>query len=76
VIARVMPDGSTWYKYFEYLTNGLTKKATEAWIASGSVVTRTNYFTYAANNVDLLSWTNALGVTVANNLWLCRTICG
>jgi YD repeat-containing protein len=67
VIARVMPDGSTWYQYFEYLTNGRPTKAVEAWIDSGTVQTRTNIFVYAANNIDLIASTNALGTRILAN---------
>ena len=35
VVARVMPDGSTWCQYSEYLTNGLPTKAAESWVDSG-----------------------------------------
>lgn len=69
VIARVMPDGSTWCQYLEYLTNGLPAKKSEAWIDAGTVHARTNVFVYAANNVDLLAWTNALGSNVFVNLY-------
>jgi RHS repeat-associated protein len=67
VIARVMPDGSTWYKYFRYLTNGLPTLSLEAWMDSGTVHTRSNVWVWAANNADLLSWTNANNVQVTSN---------
>jgi RHS repeat-associated protein len=53
VIARVMPDGSTAYQYFERLTNGLPSKLVEKWASGNTALYRTNTFTYAANNIDL-----------------------
>jgi len=53
VIARVMPDGSTAYQYFERLTNGLPTKFVEKWASGDTALYRTNTFTYAANNVDM-----------------------
>jgi YD repeat-containing protein len=53
VIARVMPDRSTAYQYFERLTNGLPTKAVEKWASANIALFRINTFTYAANNVDL-----------------------
>jgi RHS repeat-associated protein len=67
VVARVMPDASTWYQYFERLTNGFPTKVAEAWMDAGSVHTRTNTLVYAANNTDLVAWTNALGVRILAN---------
>ena len=48
VIARVMPDTSTWYKYFVRNTNGFPTGTTEAWLSGGTVSTRTEGFGYAA----------------------------
>lgn len=69
VVARVMPDGSTWCQYIQRLTNGLPTSITEAWVDSGTAHSRTDTFVYAANNNDLLAWTNALGVRVLNNAY-------
>jgi len=69
VIARVVPDGSTWFDYFELLTNGLPTEEIEQWVEGGSVLSRTNTFIYAANNIDLLAWTNALGVLASSNVF-------
>ena len=69
VIARVMPDGSTSYQYFERLTNGLPTKAVDKWQSGGSAQYRTNTYLYAANNVDLVASTNALYVRVSSNLF-------
>jgi YD repeat-containing protein len=69
VIARVMPDGSTWYESFQRLTNGLPTQTLEQWVDNGAVHSRYNSFHYAANNTDLLAWTNALGVTAQFNVF-------
>lgn len=55
VIARVLPDGSTWYQYFEYNAVGLKTLAVETYSKpTGGIGTRTNYYEYAANGVDLV----------------------
>jgi RHS repeat-associated protein len=69
VIARVMPDGSTWYQYFTRNTNGLPTHLTEACMNGGSVSTRTEGYGYAANNLDLVARTNALGVLALSNVF-------
>jgi len=72
VIARVMPDTTTWYQYFERNTNGLPTLAAEKWVEAGSDRFRTNTFLYAANNVDVVAWTNALGVRASSNVFNAR----
>jgi len=67
VIARVMPDGSTAYQYFERLTNGHPTRAVDKWALGPAAQFRTNTFLYAANGTDLLAVTNALGVRVSSN---------
>ncbi|SPE60028.1 putative YD repeat protein [Verrucomicrobia bacterium] len=69
VIARVMPDGSTWFDYFQLLTNGLPTQEVEQWVSEGAVISRTNSYVYATNNNDLLAWTNALGVVAESNIF-------
>jgi YD repeat-containing protein len=69
VAARVMPDATTWYQYFVRNTNGLPTQLAEVWLSSGTVNTRTNNFVYAANNIDLVAWTNALGVLTSSNMF-------
>ena len=69
IIARVMPDGSTWYQYYQRLTNGLPTQVSEHWIDSGTALSRTNSYLYAANNTDLLAWTNALGIAAQVNIY-------
>lgn len=69
VIARVMPDGSTWYQHFQRNDYGHVTKETEKWYYSGSPVSRTQTFLYAANGIDLLAHTNAAGVLVSSNVF-------
>jgi len=45
VIARVMPDGSTWYEYFPRLTNGHPTKVVEKWANASAASYRTNNYT-------------------------------
>ena len=58
-----------WYEYFQRLPNGPATNVLEAWMDSGTVHTRSDVFVYSTNGVDLLAWTNALGVRVFENLY-------
>ncbi|HEV2394899.1 MAG TPA: cysteine peptidase family C39 domain-containing protein, partial [Verrucomicrobiae bacterium] len=69
VIARVMPDGSTWYQYLQLLTNGLPTQITEAWLSGSSVLTRSEGYFWSANNSDLIAWTNTLGIVATSNIF-------
>ncbi len=69
VVARVMPDGSTAYQYFERLTNGLPTKAVEKWSVAGNALYRTNTYSYAANNIDLTLHIGPYGEQVASNVF-------
>ncbi len=69
VVARVMPDGTTWYQYAQYTTNGLPTLAAEKWARGNTAFFRTNFYLYAANNVDLVAATNALGVRALSNVF-------
>lgn len=53
VAARVMPDGTTAYQYFQRLTNGHPTKLVEKWANGNAASFRTNTYSYAANNVDM-----------------------
>jgi RHS repeat-associated protein len=72
VVARVMPDGTTSYQYFERLTNGWPTLAADKWVTAGTDNFRTNTYLYSTNNIDLLAWTNALGIQVASNVFNAR----
>jgi len=54
VIARVMPDSTTWYQYFTRNTLGQVTQSIEKWVAGGVAQYRTNTYTYAANGIDLV----------------------
>jgi YD repeat-containing protein len=68
VIARVMPDGTTWYQYYQRLTNGYPTQMVEHWV-DGVNEFRTNTYVYATNNADMLAWTNAVGVLAMSNVF-------
>jgi RHS repeat-associated protein len=53
-IARVMPDGSTWYEYHERNKYGHTTNMIEKWELAGTAYFRTNRYVYATNDIDLL----------------------
>src|SRR6266568_3809009 len=67
VVARVMPDGSTSYQYNQLSTIGKATNVVEKWVSGGSTLYRTNSYGYAANGIDLLTATNALGIRVSSN---------
>jgi RHS repeat-associated protein len=70
VIAKVMPDGSTVYKSFQLNSNGLPIIKLDWW-TDGMVQSfvRSNVEVYAANNIDLIAETNALGIQVVSNMY-------
>jgi len=68
-IARVMPDGTSWYQNFQRNTYGWPTNIIDGWANASGPQSRTNTYTYAANAVDLLGATNALGVQTAANLF-------
>jgi RHS repeat-associated protein len=69
VVARAMPDGGTAYQYFEYNSIGNATNMIEKWVEGIAAQFRTNHYVYAANGVDLLAWTNALGVRASSNVF-------
>lgn len=54
VVARVMPDGSTWYKYWERNSWGKPTQEIEKWVENGSATYRTNTYSYSADGTDLV----------------------
>src|SRR5207244_12502321 len=55
VIARVLPNGSTWYIWYTRNSYGVPTRTVETYTKTdGPIGTRTNTFTYAANNIDLV----------------------
>src|SRR5690606_8246144 len=68
VIARVLPDGSTWYQYFEYNALGQKTLMVETYsLPDGSIGTRTNTFIYAGNGIDLVLHIGPEGDQVVSN---------
>ncbi len=65
-IAQVLPDGSTRFTRLLRNTQGATTNEISTYLA-GSGTFRTNTYVYAANQIDLLAATNALGVQVSSN---------
>jgi RHS repeat-associated protein len=68
-VARVLPDGTTSFTRTDRNTFGAVTNNISTYTASGSVAYRTNLYTYAANGIDLLITTNALGVQVSSNAY-------
>jgi RHS repeat-associated protein len=68
-VARVLPDGTTYFTRNDcnLLGNVLTNVST--YTSSGSVAYRTNLYAYAANGIDAITVTNALGVQVSSNAY-------
>ena len=67
VIARVMPDGSTWYEYQQYNNIGHSTNMIEKWVGDGTTLFRTNSYFYAANNVDMYLHMGPNGEQVSSN---------
>jgi RHS repeat-associated protein len=68
VIARVLPDGNTWYQYFEYNAVGKVTKKVETYTQpDGNIGTRTNTYTYAGNGIDLVLHLGVYGEQVVSN---------
>jgi RHS repeat-associated protein len=67
VIAQAMPDGTTWYQYYLRNTNGLPTQKIEQWVSGGAPLFRTNTWTYAANNIDMIQHIGPLGEAVESN---------
>jgi len=68
VIARVLPNGSTWYIWYRLNSWGLPTNIVETYTKlDGTIGTRTNSYGYASNGIDVLTVTNALGVRVSSN---------
>lgn len=56
LIARVMPDGTTWWRWYQRNEWGRTTQLVERWIdPEGVEQRRTNTFYYASNGIDLVA---------------------
>ena len=60
-VARVLPDGTTSFTRTDRNSLGAVKTNISTYSPGGTVVLRTNIYVYAANQIDLLIATNALG---------------
>ena len=66
-VARVLPDGTTQFTRTDRNSFGSVLTDISTYSVGASVSLRTNIFAYAANDVDLLTSTNAVGVQVSSN---------
>ena len=69
ITARVLPDGSTWMKRVLRNDFGLATNEVSTYSGPSEVALRTNVYRYAANMLDLVAVTNALGIRVATNIY-------
>lgn len=68
VVARVLPDGSTWYQYFAHNDLGRPTLKVETYSQpGGGIGTRTNRLFYAANGIDLELHLGPQGEQVVSN---------
>lgn len=68
IIAKVLPDGSTEFKYLarnQYLT--VTNEVETYSLEDGEIGLRTNLLYYAANGIDLVQWVGPNGEQVVSN---------
>lgn len=68
-VAQVLPDGSTSFVRTERNDLGYVTREISTYSATNGVALRTNTFSYAANLIDLLRVTNALGIQVSSNAY-------
>jgi RHS repeat-associated protein len=66
-VAKVLPDGTTSYVYKVRNAYGLVVTNISSYSVNGDVQQRTTLYTYAPNNIDLITQTNALGIQVVSN---------
>jgi RHS repeat-associated protein len=66
VVAKVMPDGSTWYENFTRNSIGKPTQMIEKWVSGASALYRTNSYTYSSDGIDLLE--NRFDPSGANKL--------
>ena len=70
-VASVLPGGTSHFVREDRNNLGLPTRTVETWSASagGTVLLRTNTFTYSTNSIDLLAANNALGVQLSSNVY-------
>jgi len=68
VVARVLPDGSTWYQWLRRDSWGQPTNIVETYTQpNGAIGLRTNQFVYAANGLDLVLHIGPQGEQVVSN---------
>jgi len=67
--ARILPDSTTSFTRTDRNAFGAAIDQISTYTANGTVALRTNSFGYAANGIDLLNTTNALGVQTSSNTY-------
>ena len=68
LVARVLPDGSTWFSRTDRNSIGNVLTNTSTYSVGSTLALRTNIFTYdTTNGIDLITATDALGVQVSSN---------
>jgi len=67
--ALVLPNGTNRFTYSPRNSLGAVTNEVITYSVGGSVLLRTNIMVYAANEIDLLRITNALGTQVVNNVF-------
>ena len=70
-VAQVLPDGTTRFTRTERNSLGAVTNefSTFSVTVGGSVLLRTNRYTYAADGIDLITMTNALGIQTSSNVF-------
>lgn len=68
-VARVLPDGSSQFEWTERNVNGFPLKQVATYSSGPAVLLRTNSLSYATNNIDLTSITNAVGTQILRNIF-------
>ena len=70
-VAQVLPDGTTKFTRTERNAFGAVTNEVSTYSSAGGspVLLRTNVYTYAANEIDLLTTVNPLGVLVSSNMY-------
>ncbi len=68
VVARVLPDGSTWYQWTRRNSWGQPTNIVETYTQpNGTIGLRTNHFVYAANGLDMVLHIGPQGEQVVSN---------
>jgi RHS repeat-associated protein len=69
LVGRVLPDGTTTFVRTAHNSEGNVLTNISTYSATGTIALRTNAFIYAANDIDLITANNAIGVQVVSNAY-------